>query len=873
MSDDSHRKIKSHSTLYNTAHFLNEIIIILLLLSLPLLLGGTPRFVIVSASLISWFTLFLTIAAFYKEKKRIKIPTVSLFFLAVILFTLFQTIPLPHSILKIISPKAYDLRQFVIPPFLHSWWPISLEPRLTLIEFCKLSGYWALLITVVNMFHNESYKKFLRVIFISGCIVAFIGVFQKAIGATKIFGHYSLRQDDYVIFSTFFNANHLAGFLTLTLAAGFAVVVTSQNLGQKLFAYLGLFLTGLVIFLTFSRGGMIGFFIIGYTFIFLYILSQRKTKPGINTEKPLYLVIGLFSITTIIILLTLIQISDEVLPFLRQGFSDKEIIESSLSTEKIKALFSFSKSIFDYPLVGIGKGSFPAVYGQYLDSTFSFNTRSSIAVYVENSFIQPFIDYGIILPSVFLIVFIITAVKILKNRNKHPFFLACLAAIIGIFSHDLVDFSLEMPAIATTTLIIFAILLGESIHDWTKEDPHHANFIYFRLRPKWMIGVSSIICFALIISIPFQSKKSYGNRVYPILPHSQQANAEETLQTLATALSQSPSDFNHSLLYAKYYLREATFDINEATQWLNKALYLNPMIYQNHLLMAKVLYLLGKKQFAITEFRQAISLANYDDIDSIRIMLKELLRDGVLPQDLLKAMPFDENGNPQYKYDLLLAQSIADNHLKESEKLFSIIEHRQQKTFEIQYIKGQAFLNIKEKEKAKNIFIKLSEQFPEKFEVLESLAALHEQEKEYDVAISYLNKAYLQSVLNEFPQVHLLVKKFHIYVELEQFDQALQVLEEWKNKAVTHDSRNKVLQYSRLKSEIEIKKSNYLQAIKELETAMLIDNKNPEWPSRIGNCYEQLKLYHQAITFYSQSLSLEYSKDLQEKITLLKQKM
>jgi hypothetical protein len=158
-------------------------------------------------------------------------------------FILFQTIPLPSGMIKILSPKTYELRHQLSPanilsPLAHSpspiAYPVSFLPFATLIEFFKwftLAGFFIFLLhgNLLDNAHGIA-KNFIIVVMLVGIVESFYGMLEFFSGHRHIL---YLEGPGLVssVTGTFINRNYFAGYLLMVipLSMGF---LFSREAGQ-----------------------------------------------------------------------------------------------------------------------------------------------------------------------------------------------------------------------------------------------------------------------------------------------------------------------------------------------------------------------------------------------------------------------------------------------------------------------------------------------------------------------------------------------------------------------------------------------------------------------------------------------------------------
>jgi len=135
----------------------------------------------------------------------------------------------------------------------------------------------------------------------------------------------------------------------------------------------------------------------------------------------------------------------------RQGFGD----ESRMAVYTITA-----RSILDAPVLGYGYGTFADVFPMFRDHSVETLGRWEMA---HNTYLEVFQGLGLLFGSMLVAGVVLLVLRCVKGAMRRqanetvPCVAASVAFLLGI--HTLVDFSLQMQAIAIT----FMALLGAGV--------------------------------------------------------------------------------------------------------------------------------------------------------------------------------------------------------------------------------------------------------------------------------------------------------------------------------------------------------------------------------------------------------------------------
>ena len=445
--------------------FIIYFLILLLLLLSPLPLGSVQPWAKVSLQ-VSIFTLAVLWLIYQflennSQKKYIRNKYQAIFFFGFLAICVFQVIPLPEQIIKILSGESLNIwntTQGILEKLGYgeskNYFTISLYPYATWKNTILLISYFAFGFIIADFINTRRKVKFiLFVVLITLTIESIIGIYQYITNNPIFFeGSRSFAT------GTYFNRNHYIGFIELTLPLFIGFIFTSWRFGSNknlkslikesdtlMKSVLFLFLVGIAfmsLLFSLSRMGIFSFLI---SLIFFYLVYKNYYK-NINTSWFLILIIfvgvtfGLF-----IGLLTLFE----------------RFVDIGLRPDLRFSLWTDSFRIFkSFPLFGTGLATFEYVFQSYrtllISSVFNYTHND----YLQLLFETGLVGFGFIITS--LTLFFRSSIKTLNNlyRVHDDFgFFICLGALTGIVSiliHSLADFNLHIPANA----IYFSLLVG-----------------------------------------------------------------------------------------------------------------------------------------------------------------------------------------------------------------------------------------------------------------------------------------------------------------------------------------------------------------------------------------------------------------------------
>jgi O-antigen ligase len=310
---------------------------------------------------------------------------------------------------------------------------------------------------------GESPRFLLRLIGWIGAAYALYGIVVYSLGNTSILW---LRKWAYTsdLTGTFVNRNSFATFLGLALVCNLALFTelfarrldTSSRrmailsafesiLSRGLWITLRIVLVGGALLLTHSRGGTIS------TLIAIVVLSLLIwSAPSLRGEwrKPLVVAIGLGTCL----------VGFAAGAGLLTRFETTAIAEDGRSTVYAETM----QAIREHPIFGTGLGTFQFVYPAYQTPDIAGFYDLAHDDYLENT-----LDLGIPAALAFFAALVLLAgqcvLGMFQRRRNAIYPVVALAATVLVGVHAVVDFSLQIPAVAVTYAAILGIGVAQSV--------------------------------------------------------------------------------------------------------------------------------------------------------------------------------------------------------------------------------------------------------------------------------------------------------------------------------------------------------------------------------------------------------------------------
>ena len=407
--------------------------------------------------LIALITMSWCISYLLKNKKmplhfkQIKVPF--FLFVGTLLWAFIQTITLiPESWGHPLWQLTAQALETKIPA------KISLAPQHTITAIMRLLSYG--LVFLLSMYYcqkSDNAKKLFNWLAIAGFIYATYGLISHLGGFNKIlwFDKWSSQN---AVTSTLVNRNSYATYAGLTLLClipnilrqfkSSATYGLNSNYGKQLFIetlvtrawrpILMFFTIGTALFLTSSRGGFLSTSLAIITLFILLSFSNKLRSKALSYA----------SIAVIILAIIVFNISSDKL-MERMG---QVSIENS---ERPKVYEATLTGIYANPLLGYGYGTYENTFRLYRTQEITGNYDKAHNTYLENIF-----ELGIPAASALFLSILLIALQCLKGiwrRQRNWIYPAIgFASTVLVAAHSIVDFSLQIPAVAVT----YAAILG-----------------------------------------------------------------------------------------------------------------------------------------------------------------------------------------------------------------------------------------------------------------------------------------------------------------------------------------------------------------------------------------------------------------------------
>ena len=403
-----------------------------------------------------------------------------LFFLVLIIF---QLLPLPPKILKVISPETYNIYAQYLPfewphsseGFISNWKTLSVYPYATKTGFFKVLTYAIIFFLIIdNIKTKKQIDRFVKVIMFMGFSLALFGIIQKLTWNEGIYWFWKSKYGG-APFGPYINRNHFAGYMEMAAALTFGFLISKlygyrassqyRSFSKKIAEYEKVIAkTGLLIFisvimisalfLSLSRGWIISFLISMVFFGLGLNFIKRKESEREGKKRVWIFLTILFLLIVSLDWLGIDQVTKRFDTF-------RDISIDSSYKERLGLWRDTLKTSKDFPALGTGLDTFSYIYPKY--KTVDVQLRF---LYPENDYVQLLSETGVLGFTTALSFLGLFFVKVLKRWNeRHDLYvkgvvLGGLVGVVALLNHSFTDFNLHIPANAVLFTVIIALTVN-----------------------------------------------------------------------------------------------------------------------------------------------------------------------------------------------------------------------------------------------------------------------------------------------------------------------------------------------------------------------------------------------------------------------------
>ncbi len=456
-----------------------------------------------------------------------------------------QIVPLPISVVKVVSPETYQAYKPVYDMLEgERWMPLSVHLKGTILETIRITTYiFFYILTVQILSRGDRLKRTVMICSWLAIGVAFVAILQKFSSPGKIYWLRTVTVNAVPV-GPWINRSQYCGYielvapLVLALSLYYRPVVSSgESLRRRIAGFFsrdggnlyillgfGLLILASSVFISLCRGGIIAFSL-SFLFFFLLLAWKEARYSGLYYAG--------------VISCLILSVSWFGWDPIMQRFGN--IINSSGNVDIGRfPIWQNSWQLFkDFWPTGSGFGTFIAMFPQY--RTFP---GSEIYDHAHNDYLELLTDGGIIgftLVSWFVIAIVHSGWQMLRRRRDRYSILLSIAALTGIIAtliHSISDFNMHNGAVGLYFFFVCGLLVAAG----------HTRFHYqlnatLLPRSRWLsqniLMLSGVLLFCLVLFGPggtTLARWHYGNIKHIYI--SRQLS-EQRLQEVSSALQRA----------------------------------------------------------------------------------------------------------------------------------------------------------------------------------------------------------------------------------------------------------------------------------------------------------------------------------------------
>lgn len=504
-----------------------------------------------------------------------------------LLIAILQLIPLPASLVGVISPNTAALKTELLSDLPSSEtalksMTLSFYASATKHDLRLVLAVAAVFVVVLNVFRRpEQIKRLLRTIALIGGIIALIALAQNVFGNGKIYWCVSTPNSKGYS-GPFINHSNYGQFINLSIGAALALLVVKLHegfVGKKItppvvFEYLSsssakslwllvavMSLGAATVFLSLTRGGMISTLIAGALTTLLF--SWRRSIKGCGW---IMVVIALVAFTCVL------YIGFDAVYDRLATLRDFNRAEGG----RLQILKDIAIAWTKFPILGTGLGTHSVVYPM-----FDRSTITALAMHAENEYAQAAEETGLVGLGLLIVFGVIIgsnyvrSIRPVRNSGKGqhhttgnisngirntnlPIRSAAYGlgfGILAILIHSLSDFGQHLPANSFLTAIFCALLLVLSSQS-QRQNPATQIITPFgkfkAIRGLALLVVSGIWVWAFVGANNFRIAEAHWRKTLDIEKGLAERNWQGTEAEYADLISCAASAANYQPNNIKY---------------------------------------------------------------------------------------------------------------------------------------------------------------------------------------------------------------------------------------------------------------------------------------------------------------------------------
>ncbi len=556
--------------------------------------------VVVFGGVHAWSTLILrltavllmTLALFAHRHEVLPLPLLSIF-LAWLLLMLLQLVPLPISIIGLLSPTHLQLVE-IIKPF-NPTTPVAIALESHLLQESLLQGVAYILIfyAAIRIFEFADLKyRFAMLLTWVVSLFAIVGLFQRVLHRAFLPNPATGTE---LGFTTFVNPNHAAVLVAIALGFSLCGYLFATQRRERLFFGIAALLQILSCLFSLSRFGVVAVFGVFMVTLLLYFGWFAKQQGGGRARQRSDVLIAMLLLIAVacfyvFVVLDPSQLASEV---------------KRLSPATLLAGYRFNlwhdswQAWLAAPLLGFGAGCFELVLPLY--RTFSGYVRPEHA---ESEYIEMLVTTGVVGIAIFLLFLRLVFKRVWPLRRDGDFVHAALVVtFFSLLGAAAVHFLYENAAI----MVLVTILLGMAFPPAGVQ----CQVLPGTIKRHLCHGVMAV---GLLLYTILSLKAHFAEEPCSATAYAELQSADEAV-TLLQQMQRAEECYQAHPFVAEHYQRygasllRAGFRNEDPEAYFATAIQLNPKNPAPHATMGMALLRRGELAAAEQEFVKAIELS------------------------------------------------------------------------------------------------------------------------------------------------------------------------------------------------------------------------------------------------------------------------
>ncbi len=617
-----------------------EEVLVALLAFGPLALGSAPTWVLGPCCGLAFLALGLALADARREGQRLQRPLFACVLALGVVTCAVQLVPLPPGLLALLSPRGAEVVSLALEPLgLPVVRPVSLDPPATWRELSKGLAALAVFVTAAHLASSRTVRRWLLMaLALSGAAVALVGVFHWAAGLDALLGVFRFREAVPGFLTPFGNPNHLAGYLGLTGTVALGLALCARERWRQVMWGSAAVVCAVGVLSSLSRGGILCW-VFGQLLLAALLRRARRVQGGRAGESiPFHLRAGGAVVFLGALCVGGLYASERLVSELATLRGER-----GLEPGKLELWPMFARAAGEFLPLGMGRGAFEAAFPR-----FHTELWAQTFTHPENVVLQLVAEQGLLVGVALLVGAVVCFLRALRRPDLETTDLAALAGVAALCAQNLVDFSLELPAVAHAALVAFGVVS----RDWVRGSDRHRAAL--SLRPGPALALTALLAgVALLALIP--GRFTLASAEADLLQAIQQGRPAAEVRALALAhIDRHPSAHFLQAAAGHALSARADGDPRDALGFINRALLLFPGDGRSHAAAARALLRLHEREQAFLEYRLAY------EARSSRALLEEALARARTVQELELLTPEDARLAEQVAGRLLAATRVEE---------------------------------------------------------------------------------------------------------------------------------------------------------------------------------------------------------------------